>query len=308
MNRLSRERLFGTRTVWLWALFCCALWGSAFPCIKIGYRLFAVAGNNTAAQILFAGCRFALAGVLVILAGSLLQKRVLLPRRAAWKPIAVLALFQTALQYFFFYIGLAHTGGVNSSIISGANACVTILVACFLFRTERFTLAKLWGCVLGFGGVLLLNLSGGQWHFALNGEGFVLLSTVASAISAVLIKRFSAKNDPVMLSGWQFFFGGLTLAACGWLLGGRLAITAGGVGLLLYLAFLSATAYTLWGLLLQYNAVSSVSVYKCAIPLFGTALSAWWLGEAGTLLQWQTPLALVLVIGGVLAVQPRKQK
>ncbi len=307
MSRLSRERLFSTRLAWLWALFCCALWGSAFPCIKIGYQLFSVAGQDTAAQILFAGCRFALAGVLVIATGSLLQKRVLLPRRTAWCPIAVLAAFQTALQYLFFYVGLAHASGVNSSIISGANACVTILIACFLFHTERFTLAKAWGCLLGFGGVVLLNLSGGQWHFAANGEGFVLLSTVASAISAVLIKRFSEKEDPVLLSGWQFFFGGLALAVCGALLGGQLTVTAEGIGLLVYLAFLSAAAYTLWGLLLKYNTVSSVSVYKCAIPLFGTLLSAWWLGEAEKLLQWQTPLALLLVIGGVLAVQQRQK-
>ena len=306
MSRLTRERLFGTRMAWLWALFCCALWGSAFPCIKIGYQLFNVAGNDTTSQILFAGCRFALAGVLVVIAGSALQKRVLLPQRKAWRPITILALFQTALQSLFFYIGLAHTSGVNSSIISGANACVTILIACFVFRTERFTFPKLWGCVLGFGGVLLLNLSGGQWHFAPNGEGFVLLSTVASAVSAVLIKRFSAKHDPVLLSGWQFFFGGLALVVCGALLGGQLTVTVAGIGLLCYLAFLSATAYTLWGLLLTYNSVSSVSVYKCAIPLFGTLLSAWWLAEAGSLLQWQTPLALLLVVGGVLAVQRQK--
>ncbi len=306
MSRLARERLFSTRTAWLWALFCCALWGSAFPCIKIGYQLFAVAGEDTAAQILFAGCRFALAGVLVIAAGSLLQKRVLLPRRTSFRPVMVLALFQTALQYFFFYVGLAHTSGVNSSIISGANACVTILVTCFVFRAERFTRSKLWGCFLGFGGVLLLNLSGGRWHFAVNGEGFVLLSTVSSAISTVLIKRFSAQEDPVLLSGWQFFFGGLALATCGAMLGGRLAVTPAGIGLLFYLAFLSATAYTLWGLLLQHNTVSSVSVYKCAIPLFGTLLSAWWLGEAEKLLQWQTPLALFLVVGGILAVQQKR--
>lgn len=305
MSRLSRERLFGARTAWLWALFCCALWGSAFPGIKLGYRLFAVAGDDTASQLVFAGCRFALAGVLVITAGSVLQRRVLLPRRRAFRPIAVLALFQTVLQYLFFYIGLAHTSGVNSSIISGANACVTILVACFLFRAERFTSRKLWGCVLGFGGVLLLNLSGGQWTFALNGEGFVLFSTVASSIAAVLIKRYSAAEDPVLLSGWQFLCGGLVLAASGAVLGGGLTVTAAGCGVLFYLGFLSAAAYTLWGLLLQFNAISSVAVYKCVIPLFGALLSAWLLGEVQTLLQWQTPLALVLVVGGVLIVQQR---
>lgn len=301
-------RLFGTRTAWLWALFCCALWGSAFPCIKIGYRLFAVGGADTASQILFAGCRFALAGVLVILAGSLLARRPLLPKTTAAKPIAVLALFQTALQYFLFYIGVAHTAGVNSSIITGSSACVTILIACFVFRCERFTLRKLWGCVLGFGGVLLLNIAGGKWSFAVNGEGFLLLSTVSSAVSTVLIKRYSTTHDPVLLSGWQFFFGGAALACGGALLGGQLTVTAAGVGMLLYLAFLSAAAYTVWGLLLKYNDVSAISVYKCAIPLFGALLSAWWLGEADKLLQWQTPLALLLVVGGVLAIQTKAKK
>ncbi len=304
----SRARVFGTRTAWLWALFCCALWGSAFPCIKIGYRLFAVAGDDTASQILFAGCRFALAGVLVLFAGSALQKRPLLPRRSAVRPIAMLALFQTALQYFLFYIGVAHTAGVNSSIITGSSACVTILVACFVFRCERFSLHKLFGCVLGFGGVLLLNSAGGAWHFTLNGEGFVLLSTVASAVSTVLIKRYSAAHDPVLLSGWQFFFGGAALALGGLLGGGTLTFTPNGIGMLCYLSFISAAAYTLWGLLLKFNDVSAISVYKCAIPLFGTLLSAWWLGEAGKLLQWQTPLALLLVIGGVLAIQTQKPK
>ncbi len=49
----------------------------------------------------------------MIAAGSVLQRRVLLPRRAAWRPVVILALFQTALQYFFFYVGPAHTVGVS---------------------------------------------------------------------------------------------------------------------------------------------------------------------------------------------------
>lgn len=44
--------------VWTLALTCCALWGSAFACIKTGYKLFRVAESDPASQILFAGCRF----------------------------------------------------------------------------------------------------------------------------------------------------------------------------------------------------------------------------------------------------------
>lgn len=303
------HRLAGTRAVLLGSVICCLLWGSAFPCIKIGYRLFAIGGEDTASQILFAGCRFALAGVLVILAGSALQRRWLWPKRSAARPILMLSLTQTAAQYLLFYIGLAHASGVNSSIINGANAAVTIVMACFVFRCEAFSPRKLVGCLLGFGGVLLLNISGGAWSFAWNGEGFILLSTVAAAVSSILIKRYSAKEDPVLLSGWQFLFGGLGLAVCGLLLGGRLTPSGpGALALLGYLGFLSAAAYTLWGLLLQANPVSSVSVYKCMNPLFGALLSAWLLGEGDQLLRWQAPAALALVVLGVLVVNVNTKK
>ena len=288
---------------WPVALFCCLLWGSAFPCIKIGYRLFEVASGDYASQILFAGCRFAVAGVLVIVIGSLMRRRLLLPRKSAIKPITLLALTQTAAQYLFFYIGVAHTGGVNSSIINGAGTAVTNLTACLIFRCEKLTPKKAIGCVLGFGGVLLLNLTGGVWAFAWNGEGFVLLATFASAVSTVLIKRFSADHDPVMLSGWQFFVGGILLVLCGVSFGGRLSPQSGTAYLLfLYLAALSATAYTLWGLLLKSHPVSGISAYKCATPLFGALLSACLLGEVGKLLQWQVPLSLLLVVASVLCI------
>ena len=64
---IKQNKLAWTPIVILVAGICCLLWGSAFPCIKIGYRLFKIAGGDTASQILFAGIRFALAGTMVIL-------------------------------------------------------------------------------------------------------------------------------------------------------------------------------------------------------------------------------------------------
>ena len=60
-------------------MLCCFLWESAFPCIKIGYELFGIAGTDMATQILFAGIRFVLAGILAVGIGSILQGRLLLP-------------------------------------------------------------------------------------------------------------------------------------------------------------------------------------------------------------------------------------
>ena len=52
------------------ALLCCALWGSATPFIKIGYSLI-LPEKNTASTILFAGIRFALAGILTVVIYSI---------------------------------------------------------------------------------------------------------------------------------------------------------------------------------------------------------------------------------------------
>ena len=53
--KIKQEWMQKTVVVWFGALLCCLLWGSAFPCIKIGYRLFEVDAADTASQILFAG-------------------------------------------------------------------------------------------------------------------------------------------------------------------------------------------------------------------------------------------------------------
>lgn len=97
------------------AMLCCALWGSAFPIIKIGYNLLSIASLDSASQILFAGVRFLFAGVLTILLGSLFaDKLIVIKQKSNFKMVAILALFQTVLQYIFFYVGLAHTTGTKA--------------------------------------------------------------------------------------------------------------------------------------------------------------------------------------------------
>lgn len=290
------------------ACLCCLLWGSAFPCIKVGYKLFSIQSNDTASQILFAGIRFALAGAMVIFAGSLLQKRFLKPSKEAIPNILKLCFLQTVMQYVFFYIGLAHTTGVKGSIVNAVNVFFSILVSCILFRLERLNYQKLIGCILGFAGVVIINLSGDMnMSFQLLGDGFLLISAFAYALSTVLIKIYGKSNDPVMLSGYQFLAGGLMMILLGLCMGGRIyTATASGVGLLLYMGFISAGAYTLWGILLKYNPVSKVAVFGFFTPIFGVILSALILNE-GTSFDLKTFAALVLVCCGIIVVNIKKR-
>lgn len=286
------------------AIFCCLLWGSAFPSIKVGYTLFQISSTDIASQILFAGYRFTLAGILVIFFGSLLQRKFLYPKRAALPKVFLLCLLQTILQYFFFYIGLAHTTGVKGSIITASNTFLAILISSLLFKMEQLNKKKILGCILGFAGVILINLNGQRIGTSFNilGDGFIFCSATASACSSVLIKKYSQTINPVMLSGYQFVFGGLVMIVISFIGGGRLNhITVPGTFLLLYLAFLSAVAYTIWGILLKHNPVSKVAVFGFTNPVFGVILSALILGE-GTSFGLRSIIALFLVCAGIMVV------
>lgn len=290
------------------AVFCCLLWGSAFPSIKVGYQLFVIGANDTAAQILFAGMRFTIAGVMVILFGSMIQKQFLKPSKAALPKVFILSLLQTSLQYLFFYIGLAHTTGVKGSIITASNVFLAILVSTLIFKLETLDSKKILGCLVGFAGVVLINMTGSDhMSFNLLGDGFVFFSALTYAFSAVLIKIFGKTEDPVMLSGYQFLAGGVLMIAVGLIAGGKIeVVTTTGMILLLYMGFISAGAYTLWGILLKYNPVSKVTVYGFSNPVFGVILSALILKE-GTAFNWQSIVALLLVCLGILIVNYEKK-
>ncbi len=303
---------------WVVALLagiCCFLWGSAFPCVKIGYAMFGIDSTDTASQIVFAGARFTLAGVLTVLIGSALSRKFLKPQNGSWGMVFKLSMVQTVIQYLLFYIGLANTSGVKGSIIVASNVFFAILISALVFRYETLGAGKMIGCLLGFIGVVLINLTdaGLDASMSFAGEGFMLLSTVSYAFSSVLIKKYSRMENPVTLSGYQFFFGGAIMTAVGLVFGGKLhSFTVGSVLLLIYMAVISAVAYSLWGILLKYNPVSKVAVYGFMNPVFGVILSAVLLKEQNQAFTLRGLISLILVCIGIYVVNrdfsPSKSK
>ena len=290
----KQNKLTQTGIVTLLACVCCILWGSAIPVIKTGYHLLQVDSSDTASQIVFAGIRFTLAGILVLIFASIKEKKMMLPDRELLKYAIPVCLAQTVGQYFFFYIGVAHTSGVKGGIITGLGNFIAILLSCLVFRNERMTSRKIAGCVLGFAGVVVINLMGNSLDmgFQLIGEGFILIAQLSYGISTVLINLFSKKVSPVVLSGTQFTIGG--------------NVTAGGLAIIFYLALVSAVAYTLWSILLAWNDVSKVAIFGFVNPLCSVILSALILGEVKQAFNVGSLMALVLVCAGIYIVNHKK--
>ena len=311
--RMTQKQNILTKTgiVALLAWVCCILWGSAIPVIKTGYRFLHVDSSDIASQIVFAGVRFTLAGILVLIFASIREKKVMIPDKEILKYAVPVCLAQTVGQYFFFYIGVANTSGVKGGIITGLGNFIAILLSCLVFRNERMTRRKIAGCVLGCAGVVVINLLGNSLDmgFKLIGEGFVLIAQLSYGISTVLINLSSRKVSPVVLSGTQFTMGGIGLMLIGAGMGGHLEnVTTGGVVIIFFLAMVSAVAYTLWSVLLAWNDVSKVAIFGFVNPLCGVILSALILGEVKQAFNVGSLAALILVCAGIYIVNCKENK
>ena len=289
------------------ALMCCALWGSAFPCIKLGYEWLQIEGAGS--QILFAGYRFTLAGVFTYLFACLADKKPVTIKKSSIPYVFGQGLLQTTIQYVCFYIGLAHTTGAKGSVINASNAFFSIIMAHFLLKTEKITLRKALGCVVGFLGVIVINLAPGAWGsgFSLLGEGLILLCSFAYGTSSVTLKMISDREKPTAITAYQLLFGGVVLILTGFLAGGTVqGFETKSVILLIYMALLSTVSFTIWAQLLKYNPVGKVSIFGFSIPVFGVTLSALVLKE--NIFTVQNFAALILVSVGIIIVNMTGKK
>lgn len=306
----NQEQFFKKKRIRiLCALICTALWGSAFPCVKLGYEAWQIRAEDTASQMIFAGGRFILAGCMTILLAHFIEKgcRQIFRRWKDLQKILLLGVIQTTLQYVFYYRSMAHITGVKGAIINGSSAFVCVLIARIYYKEkERLSHSRILGCILGLAGVIIVNLGkgslGADWSFA--GEGFMLLSVILSALGSLMSKEMARDIRPVTLCGGQLLSGGILLATAGYAAGGQIdwtRVELKAILLLLYMAFISAAAFSLWTLLLKYNEMGKITVFNFMIPVFGTILSALFLGD--TLWNPYILSALPLVCVGIFLVQ-----
>lgn len=287
------------------AVFCIFLWSTAIPCVKLSYPLFGVVSSAPFDQIFFAGIRFTGAGLLTLLIAAITKSGARSLQKKHILPTLGLGLVQTTAQYICFYIGLSNTTGARGAIFNSVSTFFTVLLAALFFRAEKVTLRKLLGCVVGFLGIIVVNLGGGlSSRFTLNGDLLIMASSLFFALGSVISKKLSQNENPFLLTGSQLFFGGLVLLAIGYLGGGRLrAVLLPGILLLLYLIALSATAFTIWTFLLRDHEAASVSVYFFLLPVFGVLLSGLFLGEQ--VLTLRNLAALLFVCAGIYVVNSR---
>jgi len=291
------------------ATLCCLLWGSAYPAVKTGYLLFNIATQDIPSKLVFAGYRFTLAGMIVLIIAQLYGNNIFKLSSKNVSDLLLLGLTQTAMQYIFFYIGLANTTGVNGAILNSTGAFFSVILAHFIYIDDNLNTKKIVGCILGFTGVMIVNFNAALFNFSFNiiGDGFIVIAAFIFAAGAIYGKKLAANLDVMVLTGYNLFIGGIVLTLLGLFTGGRVHnFTIISSSLLIYMALLSSAAFTLWALLLKYNKVGSVTIFNFLIPVFGALLSSIFLGES--IFELKNLAALLLVCLGIWMVNSISNK
>ncbi len=281
------------------------LWGSAFPAIKRGYLLLEIDPTQGAgAALLFAALRFLLAGAL-LLGGAAIFRLGVFPKKQQLLGLLVLGVVQTTFQYATFYLGMVYTTGVKAAIIVASGSFFMALLSPFVYRNDRLTVWRLFGLAIGFGGVVLANVvRAGERDAAIEwvGDGLILATGLCSAIASLLSKRLVQQVHPVVVNGYQVTLGAIVLSA---IVAPFATAPTGHVSfevaaLTLYLAVVTAVAFTLYYVVLAHHDLSKVAVYRFLIPICATTLSAWLI--PGESLGWSLAVAAVLVVSGIWCV------
>ena len=257
----------------LLAIIACLLWATAFVAIKIGIRY--------TEPIQFAGVRFFVAGLLLF---PLIKNKKgiisIIKQNAGF--IIKVAIFQTLLQYSFFYLGLVKVSGSLAAIVIGAGPLFIAIMAHFYMPNDKLTLQKSFGILGGFIGIVLVAAAKGSsvssGGILLLGILLLILANLNGAYTNIFIAKNKKNIPPLVLSSLSLILGGTMLTLF------SLSIEPFELSIkpneyyisLIWLSIVSAGAITIWTTLLQTKnvVVSTLNMWKFIIPVFG-AILAW---------------------------------
>lgn len=304
---MSSEKSIFQRPFWvvIFALSAAISWGWAYPLIKLGFEEFGIAQSMTGSKMLFAGIRFFISGTLILSIAGLFRRDFKVKSMGGAFYILMFALLNTTFHYAFFYIGLSHSDGARAAILNSLGVFLLVLLACVFFKSDRLTTNKIVGCVIGFAGILSLNLGkGAGGEFTMMGDGMIIMNALCSAFAGLMTRGLGKHVDVFVGTGYSLAVGGALLVLPGMLMGGVLPhVTLKGVVLLGLLVCISTLGFTLYNKLISCNPVGKVAIFNSLIPVVGAITSCICLSEP---FYWKYILAAGLAMTGIYMINRKK--
>lgn len=302
MTKLKEFFIKNKVGVFLTALFCTVCWGLCYPLIKLNQDYFSVESTDIFSQFFLAGVRMTFSGILIFII-CFITKSFCLPEKKQWTGVIFITLFQTIIHYALTYLGQGMSDGSKTPVLKEISAFFIILIMNFVSKDDKLTLNKIIGCLLGFSGVVIINLSGGFNFNIQPGDIIIIGAALSNAIGQVFLKfSSSSARSPFTIVAFSHFTGGLIMLLIGIIGDGKLIATGtASYFLLIAIVFTTAIPYMLWSQLYKYNKASIMSVYCLMTPMFGMLFTSLFYGNSNVFSLYSVG-ALVLISLGILCV------
>ncbi len=282
----------------LLSLVVMALWGSLFPMVKIGYKVFDIAAGSVLDILMFAGMRFVVSGIIVCMFCNFCKcemQRLFLKNVCG---ILLVGLFSIVLHYTFTYVGLSTTDSSKTALIKQLGALLYVCFSFLFFKSEKFSILKIIGAIIGFLGIVAINYSPGGIKFSV-GDILIIGAYVCTVVSNVISKKSVEGNSPYLITGISQFSGGIVLLVAALVMGAKFpTFTLLGTAVFTYICAASIAGYTLWYYVLKSSSLSKLFIFKFIEPVFACVFGALLLGE--DIFKIQYLLAFVLISIGIL--------
>ena len=287
------------------ALTAAILWGWAYPLIKLGFAEFQITPDMTGSKMLFAGIRFCISGLIILSVARATHRRFAVSKGRDWWYVLLFSLLNTTFHYAFFYFGLSHSDGARAAILNSMGVSPVVIFACMFFKSDKMTMRKALGCILGFIGILALNLGGKEsGHFTWLGDGMIILNALCSAFASLMTRGLGKRVDVFVGTGYSLALGGALLVIPALLMGGVLPnVTIVGLLILMMLIAISTIGFTLYNKLLTCNPVGKVAIFNSLIPVIGAVSSCLCLSEP---FYWKYIIAGALATAGIYVINKGK--
>ena len=235
-------------------------------------------------------------------------KKFSLPKPKDW-----IILILSGLIFVFGYIwslleGLSYTTPISSSIFISLQP-VFVFIICLVIKTEKATIKKVAGMLIGFGGALLCVLTKHSSDIAtdpMKGNLFCLLGAFLFSCYLIIEKRYIPRLGSAMVSALTFGGGaigaGILVCFTGWdaLVLQQNIFSTPMLVLLFVLIFPTSLSYLLQDFALKLLSATVVALYSDLI-LIVSAIASYIIGQDK--FSWWQNLAISLMIISVYLVE-----
>lgn len=267
----------------------CLLWGTTYLAIRIALE--------TVPPMLMGALRWTTAGAFIL--GVMKVRGDRMPGREDWPVLAVLGVL---------LIGFGNGGVVwaEQTLPSGLTAVLVAVVPFWMIAVERFagddsrlTLRRLFGLLVGFGGIVLLvwpELEVGEGRQFLLGVLATQVACLGWAIGSSYSRRRRPAENVLAVAAFQMLFGGIamTIASLVHREWAQVAFNPRTAAAVTYLVvFGSLAGFSAYAYALKHLPVATVSLYAYVNPVIAMALGTIVLAE---------PLSPRLAVAGAVVL------